>query len=67
MAGGWGCPHEENETCTLRDAPCDPGAPRCVLEERMRPAKRPPEGEEQGEETGNGEGSEKGPGKDDPR
>ena len=40
-SGGWGCPHDENGTCTKRDAPCEPGEPGCVLEERMRPRAKP--------------------------
>lgn len=32
MAGGWGCPHEVNDTCTkINNLPCDPGMKGCVL------------------------------------
>lgn len=32
MAGGWGCPHEVNDTCTkVNNLPCDPGMKGCVL------------------------------------
>jgi len=32
MAGGWGCPHEINDTCSrVSDLPCDPGMKGCVL------------------------------------
>jgi hypothetical protein len=32
MAGGWGCPHELNDTCTrVNNLPCDPGMKGCVL------------------------------------
>jgi orotidine-5'-phosphate decarboxylase len=32
MAGGWGCPHEVNDTCTkINDLPCNPGMKGCVL------------------------------------
>jgi hypothetical protein len=32
MAGGWGCPHEVNDTCTkINGLPCDPGMKGCVL------------------------------------
>lgn len=36
MAGGWGCPHEVNDTCTKIDnLPCDPGMKGCVLAGRF--------------------------------
>jgi hypothetical protein len=36
MAGGWGCPHEVNDTCTkINDLPCDPGMKGCVLAGRF--------------------------------
>lgn len=32
MAGGWGCPHEVDDTCTkLNKLPCNPGMKGCVL------------------------------------
>ena len=32
MAGGWGCPHEIDDTCTkVNNLPCDPGMKGCVL------------------------------------
>lgn len=32
MAGGWGCPHELDDTCTkVNNLPCDPGMKGCVL------------------------------------
>ena len=32
MGGGWGCPHEVNDTCSrVNDLPCDPGMKGCVL------------------------------------
>ncbi|MBK7815685.1 MAG: hypothetical protein IPJ52_16080 [Rhodocyclaceae bacterium] len=32
MAGGWGCPHELNDTCAkVNNLPCDPGMKGCVL------------------------------------
>ncbi len=32
MAGGWGCPHEINDTCTkINNLPCNPGMKGCVL------------------------------------
>ena len=31
-AGGWGCPHEVNGTCSkINDLPCDPGMKGCEL------------------------------------
>lgn len=36
MAGGWGCPHEANDTCTkINHLPCDPGMKGCVLAGRF--------------------------------
>ena len=36
MAGGWGCPHEVNDTCTkINNLPCDPGMKGCVLAGRF--------------------------------
>lgn len=36
MAGGWGCPHEVNDTCTkINNLPCDPGMKGCVLADRF--------------------------------
>lgn len=36
MAGGWGCPHEANDTCTkINNLPCDPGMKGCVLAGRF--------------------------------
>jgi hypothetical protein len=36
MAGGWGCPHEVNDTCgKLNQLPCDPGMKGCVLAGRF--------------------------------
>ncbi|MFY9329362.1 MAG: hypothetical protein WAO76_15305 [Georgfuchsia sp.] len=36
MAGGWGCPHEINDTCTkVNNLPCDPGMKGCVLAGRF--------------------------------
>ena len=36
MAGGWGCPHEVNDTCSkLKQLPCDPGMKGCVLAGRF--------------------------------
>lgn len=36
MAGGWGCPHEVNDTCAkLDNRPCDPGMKGCVLAGRF--------------------------------
>lgn len=36
MAGGWGCPHEINDTCTkINNLPCDPGMKGCVLAGRF--------------------------------
>ncbi len=36
MAGGWGCPHEVNDTCTkINHLPCDPGMKGCVLAGRF--------------------------------
>lgn len=36
MAGGWGCPHEVNDTCTkISNLPCDPGMKGCVLAGRF--------------------------------
>ncbi len=32
--GGWGCPHEDNGSCTRRGTACRPGEDGCVLEER---------------------------------
>lgn len=32
MAGGWGCPHEVDDTCAkLNNLPCNPGMKGCVL------------------------------------
>lgn len=32
MASAWGCPHENDNTCTRVDnRPCDPGMKGCVL------------------------------------
>jgi hypothetical protein len=32
MAGGWGCPHEVDDTCTkVNNLPCNPGMKGCVL------------------------------------
>ncbi|WP_281173777.1 hypothetical protein [Deferrisoma camini] len=37
MSGGWGCcPHEDRGSCLRRNAPCEPGAEGCVLEEAFR-------------------------------
>lgn len=36
MAGGWGCPHEVDDTCTkINNLPCDPGMKGCVLAGRF--------------------------------
>lgn len=36
MAGGWGCPHEIDDTCSkINNLPCDPGMKGCVLAGRF--------------------------------
>ena len=36
MAGGWGCPHEVEDTCLkVNGLPCDPGMKGCVLAGRF--------------------------------
>lgn len=36
MAGGWGCPHEVDDTCTkVNNLPCDPGMKGCILAGRF--------------------------------
>jgi len=35
MSGGWGCPHDVDGKCIIREVLCEPGEPGCVLEERM--------------------------------
>lgn len=48
--GGWGCPHEVDDKCTLiKNLPCDPGMKGCVLHGRVTfadPAKNRPKKEE---------------------
>lgn len=34
---GWGCPHDQNGTCTkVAGRPCDPGMKGCILAGRFR-------------------------------
>ncbi|MBA3031886.1 MAG: hypothetical protein KKF85_07360 [Gammaproteobacteria bacterium] len=36
MSGGWGCPHEVNDSCgKINNLPCDPGMKGCVLAGRF--------------------------------